>query len=240
MLNRIQRTKSALRIFAPRTCTVAQTQRIGTALRRIRFEGDALRALAPIAPGQQVSVLAEAFWPVGGRNYSISAAADDASWVEIIGHLHGHGAGARLFEKLQPGDDATLWGPGGGFTFPQDGRPRLYLGDETAVGTFLSMLHHEPDARALCAVDDEETRTAVECLHPNLRARIRPQRQPTEEAQLQRDDLLIEELPDDAKTLRIIVAGRTRTCQRLRTRLLEQGLASPNISVRAFWDDRVR
>lgn len=237
-MNSLERIRKALRIFAPRSCKVSSSERIGTSLQRVRFEGEALQGLVPISPGQQVSILAEGVWPTGGRNYSISDFAPDGHWVEVIAHLHGNGPGARIFSRFTVGDSVQLWGPGGGFTFPNDGLSRVYVGDESAVGTFYSMLSHEGCSQAFCAVDNPETAIAVEALHPQFRC---IQRVSTNTNALERDDVLLEALQESLtqENLRFILAGRTRTLHRLRTEMLRIGVPSSRISVRAFWDDRV-
>lgn len=236
-MNSLERIRKALRIFSPRLCKVSRTERIGTSLQRVRFEGEALKGLMPISPGQQISVLAEGVWPAGGRNYSISDFAPDGSWVEVIAHLHGRGPGARSFANFAIGDSTQIWGPGGGFTFPNDGLSRVYVGDESAIGTFYSMLSHEPSSRAFCAVDSAEMASAVEALQPHFRCAIRIL---TSTHALERDDVLLDALHDvlPQENRRFILAGRTRTLHRLRTEILRIGVPSSRISVRAFWDDR--
>lgn len=243
MYDALRRAKNALRIFAPRACTVASTERIGSHLQRVRFQGDALKGLAPILPGQQLSVLVTGMWPAGGRNYSISAASPDARWVEVIAHLHGNGDGARRFAGFRVGDEAQLWGPGGGFVFPDDGRAKIYLGDESTVGTFLSVLAHEPTSQAFCAVEDDRTAHALQALHPRLHGVTRKQRvvpnEPEDDDTLTRDDVLFAIAERHIHTNpRFILAGRTRSLHRLRAQLLHEGVPSHAISIRAFWDDR--
>lgn len=237
MRSTFTRARRALRIFAPRACVVASAEAIGPDLRRVRFAGDELRALAPISPGQQVSVLVEGAWPVGGRNYSIAASASDASWVEIIAHLHGAGAGARAFARFEPGDRAKIWGPGGGFVFPQDGLQRVYLGDESALGTFLSVLAHEPTSVAWLSVEAGESARAVGAIDPRLFAVERGGHDPHSH---RRDSQLLEAVRGtlSERQVRYIIAGRTRSCHQLRLALLEAGVPAKRISVRAFWTDR--
>ena len=234
LLSRVQRE---LRIFQPRAARLIEKQRIGQKIYRLRYQGNDLRHMWPINPGQQLSLLVEGGWPRGGRKYRIARCDEHAAWLELFVLAHSQSPGSVYARETHIGDQAQIWGPGGGiYASPHTGKT-LYLSDETGVGSGLAMLEKNHNVTAVICVDDATTADALLQQHPRFVPVVRASHEKGQGPE--RDDALRRWLQSHERNddLRIVLTGRIRSCYQLRSALIEDGVASPHIHVRGFWDD---
>lgn len=231
------RTQQSLRVFAPRKAVVQEAEILSPSLARLRFQGEALRAMWPLRSGQQLSLLVEGMWPRGGRNYSIARSNERDAWVELFIHTHSNSAGSRFARRACIGQNVQLWGPGGGFYAPHQAKSLLYLSDETGLGSAIALLDASEQARACIAVNDPQTAQRVEQLQPRIQCVIRAEED--QRTQSTRDHALTRWLAcqDVSDATQFMLTGRIRSCYLLRDHLLERGIARSHIHVRGYWDD---
>jgi NADPH-dependent ferric siderophore reductase len=155
----------------PMDVTVVATRSITPHMKRITFQGDALRLLPAEEPAWWVKVLL----PVDederpqSRAYTIRGFDRAAAQVDIDFVLHGDGGpGSAWAGQARPGESIRLAGPRSGrMRLPEDGW-LLLAGDETAlpaIATILEGLPNERDVTAIIEVNDaaEEQTLAAPC-----------------------------------------------------------------------------
>ncbi|QSQ12777.1 siderophore-interacting protein [Myxococcus landrumensis] len=131
---------------------VTRVETLAPRLRRVRFEGDALRGIAHAA-GQEVEFRVG---PTAFRHYTPSLMDPAGGAMEVIFYLHGQGPGSAWAEALKPGDAVDIIGPGGRLGVDLDAPAHLFLGDETCLGLFQAMIRALPSPlRLLGAVEVE-------------------------------------------------------------------------------------
>ncbi|EYF02938.1 siderophore-interacting protein [Chondromyces apiculatus] len=135
-----------------RSANVTAVEDLAPRLKRVRFEGSALRGVRFHA-GQEVEfrVSETAF-----RHYTPSAFDGTQGALEVLFFLHGHGPGSTWASGLREGTRANVLGPGGRFTLDPFAATHVLLGDETSLGLFSAMGRSlPPGSRAVGAVEVE-------------------------------------------------------------------------------------
>ena len=214
-----------------RPAVVTDVCELGLRLRRVRFEGEALRGVA-FRPGQEVELRVS---PRAFRHYTPVAFDGRAGTLDVVFHLHGNGPGSAWAAALAPGSRANLLGPGGGFGLrPAD--THVLLGDETTLGLF-ACLAAAASGRVLGAVevDTAEERSLPAAVGLRLPAVVR--REPRGDALL--DWLTDARLPVSPTTC-FYLAGHTASIARLRAALLRLGWRRGNIRTKPYWADGKR
>ncbi|MBO0823481.1 MAG: siderophore-interacting protein [Actinobacteria bacterium] len=215
---------------------VASTARLTPHMQRIELGAAELDGFS-YAPGQDVMVLvaAEGRKPLR-RRYTIRKLDPTARVLTIDVVLHGDGPGERWVRSARPGDRIEGIGPRGKITPDPGADWHLFMGDESAVPAILTMTESLPgDANATLvleipdAYDEQEVlaaaRTRVSWLHRLGRAAGDPAGLTAEAADV--------ELPPGNGHAYLL--GEARLVQALREVLASRGLASDQLSPKAYW-----
>ncbi len=123
-----------------RPARVVAVEDIAPGLRRVRFEGAALRGVK-YSPGQEIEfrVSETAF-----RHYTPAILDAERGLLEVYFYLHGLGPGSAWASQLDEGMGANVLGPGGGITLDPNARTHILLGDETCLGLFTALTRALP------------------------------------------------------------------------------------------------
>jgi len=134
----------------PMDVTVVATRSVTPHMKRITFQGDALRTLPAEAPAWWVKVVlpANEDEQPQSRAYTIRRFDRAAAQIDIDFVLHGDaGPGSAWAAQAQPGEPIRLAGPRSGrMTVPEEGW-LLLVGDETALPAISAILERLPDGR---------------------------------------------------------------------------------------------
>ncbi len=132
----------------PHTVTVAAVRRLTPHIVRVTVAGDELSAIDPTAYTDRYVklVLGEPSEPGGRplvRTYTIRAVRDGEWDIDLV--VHGdEGLGGPWAMRVQPGEQVTFLGPGGGYA-PDPGAPwHLLVGDEAALPAIAAALEALP------------------------------------------------------------------------------------------------
>jgi NADPH-dependent ferric siderophore reductase len=215
---------------------VASTTRISPHMQRIELTAAELDGFG-YAPGQDVMVLvaAEGRRPLR-RRYTIRHLDRATRILTIDVVLHGDGPGERWVRLAAPGDRIEGIGPRGKI-FPDPAADwHLFVGDEAAMPAILAMTESLPgDADATLVLeipdaDDEQevvaaARTRVSWLHRLGRPAGDPAALVAEAAEV--------ELPPGQGHAYLL--GEARVVLAMREALASRGLASEQMSPKAYW-----
>lgn len=131
---------------------VTRVETLAPGLRRVRFEGAALRGVVH-TPGQEVEFRVSS---TEFRHYTPSLWDAESGVMEVLFYLHGRGPGSAWAQALKPADAVDILGPGGPLSVDPDAPAHLFLGDETCLGLFQAMIRVLPSPlRMLGAVEVE-------------------------------------------------------------------------------------
>ncbi|MBO9638534.1 MAG: siderophore-interacting protein [Siphonobacter aquaeclarae] len=108
---------------------VLTTEYLSPEIKRIRF-GGAISGMN-FEPGHAVAIRVS---DTEYRNYTPSYSDTAAGLVDIIFHLHGHGPGSDLANRLQTGDSLRISMPRGWKHYDPTVRNQVVFGDETSLG----------------------------------------------------------------------------------------------------------
>jgi NADPH-dependent ferric siderophore reductase len=215
---------------------VAENERLSPSMQRITLTASELQGFR-YAPGQDVMLLvaADGNRPVR-RRYTIRSL-DRADLVLTLNVVrHGEGPGERWVATAQPGDRVEGIGPRGKITTLPDADWHLFIGDESAMPAILAMTEALPgDAEATLVIevpgpDDEQellapARTRMSWLHRLGRPAGDPALLTSEAADLELP-------PGDGHAY---VFGEAAVVSALREVLASRGLASEQVSPKAYW-----
>ncbi len=143
--------------------TVTGTERLTPNMRRMTFEGEALKTLSVPLPAQWLKVILPGVEGKAGANRAYTIRRFYQGWgaMEVDFVLHGDiGPASAWAERAEVGDVVHLGSPRGGHRIDPDARWRLLAGDETALPAIASILDAVPDG-------DVETRVIIEVPSPD-------------------------------------------------------------------------
>ncbi|MDC3954171.1 siderophore-interacting protein [Polyangium jinanense] len=199
-------------------------------LRKVRFEGEALRGVT-FKAGHEVEfrVSDRAF-----RHYTPSAFDARAGAMEVVFFLHGQGPGSHWAANLRRGQTTNVLGPGGNFVL-RDASKHVLLGDETALGLFACFARAAP-GQCIGAVEVARGGGGwPELLGLDLSAAERTG---------ERGDALLQWLeanePAQSADVCFYLAGHTGSLVRIREWLLQRGFSRRSIRTKAYWADGKR
>jgi len=216
--------------------SVRQVRQVTRSMRAIRIGGPGLEGVTPL-PGQQVRVLVGD--PFTRRTYSVLSADPQAGEVELCVLDHeGDGPGARWARTVERGQEVALSRPEGNLLVRRDAPYHLFVGEETAMVPFVSMigfLDGDGDGAEVHGVIElrgPEDRLpgirkgAVEWIYRGEESAASSQRLVRAVAGL--------DLPSGPGVA--YVAGEARTCQAVRGHLVrERGWPRRSVVVKPFW-----
>jgi NADPH-dependent ferric siderophore reductase len=134
-------SKRMERWFA-RPARVGAVEDLAPGLRRVYFEGAALRGVK-YRPGQEVEFRVS---ETEFRHYTPALFDAERGLCEILFYLHGLGPGSAWASRLQGGLAANILGPGGGIALDPNARTHILLGDETCLGLFTALIRALPES----------------------------------------------------------------------------------------------
>lgn len=213
-----------------RAATVAAVHDLSPMVRRVWFEGLALREVS-FAPGNEVEfrVSDRAF-----RHYTPSTFDARAGRFDVVFHLHGGGPGSAWAARLSRGQRVGVLGPAGRFGLLPATR-HVLLGDETTLGLFACLSEAAP-GRCLGAIEVQRGEESVaSAVGLDLPAVAR---------EATRGDALITWLeraaPSPRADVTFSLAGHGETIVRLRAWLLGHGFSRAQIRTKTYWADGKR
>jgi NADPH-dependent ferric siderophore reductase len=213
-----------------RATLVTEVLDLAPKLRRVRFEGAALRGVA-FRPGQEVEfrVSERAF-----RHYTPAALDPRVGCMEVVFFLHGRGPGSAWAADLREGQGIKVLGPGGSFGL-RDATQHVLLGDETALGLF-ACLARSARGRCLGAVEVDRGGHAW----PGMLGLDLPA---VERSDVRGDALASwvegsELSPSD--DVCFYLAGHAGSIVRIRERLVRDGWPKRRIRTKPYWADGKR
>jgi NADPH-dependent ferric siderophore reductase len=172
------------------------------------------------------------------RRYSVRAVDVAASTLTLwISHDH-RGTGADWAVNANVGDLVDVIGPRGKITLDPLADWHLFVGDLSAVGAFFRMAESvDPPGQVLFVV---ELPTMADLVVPKLPADVAPTAVFVERLDRTNDDpaallsaLSALDLPEGIGQAYLF--GELGVCQSLRVALLDRGLTTEQISLKAFW-----
>ncbi len=196
---------------------VVSATALAPTLRRVVVRGEGLRR-ADWHPGDKIQVVLPGHVV---RTYTPCRWDRATGETELLLYAHGGAPGATWGRTLAVGATVRFFGPRTSLRVPPG--PAVVFGDETAFGLVRAL-----DARAVLEVSDPAAAAAFGGLRPG--ARLFP---------VDGDrhfDALADALVEAAAGATVVLAGRARSIQAVRTRLMARGLAAPR-HTRAYWAD---
>jgi NADPH-dependent ferric siderophore reductase len=210
-----------------RKATVTEVHYYHEAFKKIAFCGEDLKK-RDCKPGAQIEPRVS---DTEFRHYNPSAYDVKKGTGEMLIYLHGNGPGSDWAEKLVVGDSIALMGPANKISLDTTRRKVVFLGDETAVGTFLFMQQGlEAGQQYAGAVE-----TASELVHiPRLVGLNLPgiARQQTAGAALLS---WLKENLEQHKDALFYLLGHSGTNKLLRNYLKEQDIPGHSIVTTKYW-----
>jgi NADPH-dependent ferric siderophore reductase len=136
-----------------RPARVVAVEDIAPRLRRVGFEGDALRNVK-YRPGQEIELRVS---DTAFRHYTPAFFDAERGRMEVFFFLHGHGPGSTWGSQLVAGAKVNVLGPGGGIGFDPNAQTHVLLGDETCLGLFSALARALPGAATVAgAIEVDE------------------------------------------------------------------------------------
>ncbi|MEM6294870.1 MAG: siderophore-interacting protein [Myxococcota bacterium] len=142
-----------------RAATVARADELSPRIRRIRLQVEGL--VPGWVPGDKIKVNVA---PGVHRSYTFSAVNPARGTVDVVGFIHGNGAGSAWVCNASKGQRLEFFGPKASLDVSFSGTaPVFLLGDETTLGLFAGL--DAPSAQVEGIVElDAIDRPAVEAL----------------------------------------------------------------------------
>ena len=155
---------AASRSFLP--LTVGEVRILTPRMRRIRFTGEGVAALASDRPAAWIKLFLDDpdYPPTVGRAYTIRHVDTIRGVLDVDFLLHGHGPLSSWAAAARPGDRIHGAGPRGGYAPPEGTARLVMLGDGCAIPAILSIaagLHDGMSAEIVVEVSDASERQAV-------------------------------------------------------------------------------
>ncbi len=227
-----------------RLLQVVRVEQLTPRLRRIVLGGDALNGFTSAAADDHVKLffpapgeVATAF-PENGpvRDYTPRRHDPAACELTVEFVLHGDGPASSWAAQAVPGQRLGVAGPRGSMLIPEDYAAYLLAGDETALPAIARRLEEmHPGTRALVLIeiaDAAEERHLPTAANAEIMWLHRRGAEPGT-TRLLDEALWSARLP--AADLHAWIAGEIDTVRRLRTQLIERGLARPDIRATGYW-----
>lgn len=217
-----------------RPAHVTAVEALAPRLRRVRFEGAALRHVGYV-PGQEVEFRASG---TAFRHYTPAHFDAERGSFSVYFYLHGRGPGSAWAAGLQEGAQVNVLGPGGGFVAEPGARTQLFLGDETCVGLFVAIVAALPSScRVVGAIEvDEGSEGWPEQVGLPLEAVVRDRR-----GRGRALEAWVDGRAPRAGDATAYVAGHAGSVAALRKQLVEQrGFRRRDVLTKPYWADGKR
>lgn len=117
-----------------RTFIVLETRYLSSQIKVIRCKGDLTGYSDQV--GHAVAILVA---PMQYRNYTPSFIDIENGVLDIVCHIHGNGPGSDFFYNISAGDVIQMSNPRGFKYYNSEVLQQVFFGDETSLGTALSM-----------------------------------------------------------------------------------------------------
>jgi NADPH-dependent ferric siderophore reductase len=218
---------------------VAESVSLSRSFRRVVLTAPGIERLRH-QPGQDLMLRV----PLGGdrvvnRRYTIRSFDPAQKTVTIDVSLHGAGPGTDWITAARAGDHVDAIGPRGKITVRPQADWHLFLADETGLPGALAMLEALPPGSTAIAilevdtVDDEQELAAPRIESPDIRWLHRDGRSVPGDRDLLLAALETVDLP--AGVGHAYVAAEAAVVRAVTGALTERGLASEQISGKAYW-----
>ncbi len=168
------------------------------------------------------------------RHYTVSRWNAGTGHLDILFFLHGNTPGSNWARALVPAETVTVIGPAGRFLLDQACTNHVFLGDETTIGLFLAFRD--------CLGPGSVYSGAIECdgKHITLPHRLGLEVDAVKRWANSRGQALSGWLADtllDIEDATYYIAGHAATNKLLQRRLMDYGVPSSRIKVKAYWAD---
>ncbi len=222
---------------------MTETELLTPTLRRIRVGSPALAA-RPYTPGQHVRIEINDPLSLYGivrpsqtlRTYTIWEHSAEEGYFDICVHLYdGEGIGLEWARHARSGDTVFFWGPMGDFVVTDPSPYLLFVGEETASAAFGPMIRALPPETKTYVVSQSESPEHDVPLPGSVHLHRSHRNGGSAVSSIDLVTTLAElSLPD--RPGRAYVAGEARTCQLVRTHLVqERGWERTHVRTKPFW-----
>lgn len=208
--------------------TVTETAYLAPALKRVRYQGDALKATTWKAAQEIEFRVTDTEY----RHYTPMCWDIEQGFTDVLFYLHDQGPGSRWAEQLVVGDEVLLIGPGGKFILPPGLSEVIMMGDETTLSAFKGMQDLGSGSSLKCLIEcaPENTDWPERIgLHAEVLATI-----PGHTGKVQ-EEWLSGQLKSHSQATSYFLSGNANTIKRLRHLLHKSGVPSAQIKVKPYW-----
>jgi NADPH-dependent ferric siderophore reductase len=213
---------------------VAETVNYSPEIKKITFRGDLSRV--DFHPGSSMVFRAS---DTELRHYTPSALDREKGTFEILFHIHSHGPGSRLADRLMPGDRLKVSAPGGRKLYDKDRQFHFFFGDETSLSFYDALLaeisRNHQQVRGIFELN-EINRNVPEQLGYDVMTVLKTPEEPARKAITLLETYITAE-PELFERSVFYLTGNVASVQTFRTALKRHGVSSRNIKLQGYWSE---
>jgi NADPH-dependent ferric siderophore reductase len=211
---------------------VTETIRYSSEIKKITFRAELSQV--DFYPGSSIIFRAS---DTELRHYTPSTFDREAGMFEIIFHIHGHGPGSTLADRLVSGDHLKVSEPGGRKLYDKDKTSHFVFGDETSL-SFYDALLTEADknnqrVRGILELNNIN-RNVPKDLGYDINTVLKTPDEPAREAIMFVETSILAD-PGLFKESVFYLTGNVPSVQKFRTVLKKHGINSKNIKLQGYW-----